>query len=387
MITDGIVARLQAAFSASTPLDVANRNHLIVAVLYILSLFLVAVLSWLLWTSGNRAQDVVRAEANVRIADADSKAEQAKEGAAKANEGAAKANASAATANERASKLENDNLGLRTQVATLEKQAADAKREAATLGVAVANANQRAAEAQMRTAEAEANLVGMKRQLAPRVVEGSSKRYEELGLFAGTKAFIVYFPGDLETKTLAYDLRELLQKNESYIGTEVGGDWSVLGIEPFTPELMAPAAPYLAEGVHLLTTHDPHALMAFWEYPAYRAARILNCQLIDSGIESVVEVPTSGESWPQRVPRDAVLIKVGLKPQTYWEKRRGVQLWIRPKAAGESDDAFEKRVAEARRRSRESELDADRSRQEQRVRDKEQCREIIDEQRRARGKT
>jgi hypothetical protein len=64
-----IIAKAHSAFIASSPLETANRNHFLVAVLYVVSLFVVAVLSLLLWTSGNRVQDAVQAIANARIAD------------------------------------------------------------------------------------------------------------------------------------------------------------------------------------------------------------------------------------------------------------------------------------------------------------------------------
>lgn len=99
--------------------NATSQNKLLFA-LYMLLLLLVALVSWLLWRSGNRLQDVIRVEANARIAEADSKA-------ASANERAGKANAAAGTANQRAGELEKANLTLRGQVATLETAATDAK--------------------------------------------------------------------------------------------------------------------------------------------------------------------------------------------------------------------------------------------------------------------
>ncbi len=147
--------------SAPSAIDKATTHNALLFALYMFLLLLIAFVSWLVWKSGNRLQDEIRADANARIAEADGKAATANENAGKANE--------------RAQKLEGNNLTLRGQVATLETTAADAKKDVAGLqrDAADAKAAQQRVETdlakqQARAATAEKDLLELQQQLASR---------------------------------------------------------------------------------------------------------------------------------------------------------------------------------------------------------------------------
>jgi hypothetical protein len=309
-----IIARVQTAFISSSPIESANRNHLIVALLYVASLFLVAVLSLLLWTSGNKVHEAVRDDANARIREADSKAEVAKEGAAKANENAAKADERASKANEEAGRANESAGRANERAATLEMRATEAQKEVAHLQIEAATARKGAADAL-------SHLEELSEALAPRIWTVTGDSEEELRLFAGQKAFIVYSPRDEETRDLAGQIAGHLPINPQVKGIQSGGGWELLGISEADPQLMAPAPAFMGfGGVYLLTklpkTRLPEAASP-WDYPSLRAATILCGQLRDSKIACEVETPTTGQAWPKFLDERAVLIKVARKPD-YW---------------------------------------------------------------------
>ncbi|HEY6168425.1 MAG TPA: hypothetical protein VI454_10325 [Verrucomicrobiae bacterium] len=311
---------MEITSSKLTPIEAATRAHNWVYAGYVLVLLLAAFFTWYAWRTGNRVQEAIRADADARIAEADSKAQQAKEGAAKADEGAAKANeaagtanANAATANERATKLEAGNLQLRGQVATLELQSAHAKSEVARLQIDAATATQRAAAAL-------AHLEELSDALAPRMWMITGDSQDELRLFEGQKVFIVYAPGDEETKDLAGQIAYHLPFNPRVKGATVGGGWEVLSNRAVDAQLMEPAPGYVRSGVNLLTRipdQKNQTTMAWNDYPSQRAASILCAQLRDSKIACNVETPTSGPSWPKFLDEGAILVQVGRKPD-YW---------------------------------------------------------------------
>lgn len=80
----------------STPsaIERATAQHKWLFAGYILLLLFTAVMTWLVWRSGNKLQDAVRDDANARIAEASDRASQADARAAEANREAAKANES-----------------------------------------------------------------------------------------------------------------------------------------------------------------------------------------------------------------------------------------------------------------------------------------------------
>src|SRR6185436_10250761 len=94
---------------------------------YILALVIAAAMTLLSWRAGNRVQDLVRKDADARIAEADSKAAVANENAGKANERAGVANAEAARANEglAQSNVEIARLNVEAEKAKTERTEAD----------------------------------------------------------------------------------------------------------------------------------------------------------------------------------------------------------------------------------------------------------------------
>ena len=111
-----------------------NRAFFFVYMILVIGL---AVLTYLLWRSGNKVQDAIVADANARIGEAQQKASEA--------------NAEAGRANQRAGELEQNNLTLRGQVATLETSAVESKKGLAELQIEAANAkaNQQKVEIQL----------------------------------------------------------------------------------------------------------------------------------------------------------------------------------------------------------------------------------------------
>jgi hypothetical protein len=115
------MAAIDTASSNVSPIEAATRVHNLVYLAYVAVLVLAAFFTWLAWKTGNKVQDAIRADANARIAEADSKAEIAKLGAATANEGAAKAN-------ERTTALELELASQKTELAKYRERAAIAER-------------------------------------------------------------------------------------------------------------------------------------------------------------------------------------------------------------------------------------------------------------------
>jgi hypothetical protein len=255
-ITTAIAPTKNMAIAMSTiqvsPIDAATRQHNWLFAGYLLILLAAAVLTWLVWRSGNRVQDLGRKEADARISESNAEAKRAGESAAQANERAGIANEAAGRANERAEKLEGENLTLRGQVATLETVAVDAKKELAEqqgrtailerAAVEAKAAQQRVetklAEQQERAAKAELQLAELRRRLEPRSfdwgpflksLEGQPKATVE----------VLYRQGD-DAEGLAESLNMVLQIAR----------WDVVsGPREITPEMRRD----LLQSVNLLT--------------------------------------------------------------------------------------------------------------------------------------
>jgi hypothetical protein len=58
------------AIQSSNPIDAATRSHNRIFAVYVAVLILTAVLTWLVWRSGNKVQEAVRADADARIKEA-----------------------------------------------------------------------------------------------------------------------------------------------------------------------------------------------------------------------------------------------------------------------------------------------------------------------------
>jgi hypothetical protein len=142
---------LMADTSVASNISDAAKTHTYVFVAYAISIILTAAMSWWLWSSGNRVQEAVKADADARIAEA-------RGIAATANAGQAKANATAATANEKAEALKGENLALQKQVAILEKDAADAKAAQLRIQADIDDARAKTAIANKEAAKANEGL-------------------------------------------------------------------------------------------------------------------------------------------------------------------------------------------------------------------------------------
>jgi hypothetical protein len=133
--------------------DASTQNKWLFAV-YMVFIVGAAVLTYLLWQSGNKVQSAIVADADARIAEA---------------------NSTAAKANERTTNLEHDNLTLRTdlntetgKVAGLQKDAADSKAAQQVVQIALAKQQERAALA-------ERNLLILQDAIKPRHLSNEQK--------------------------------------------------------------------------------------------------------------------------------------------------------------------------------------------------------------------
>lgn len=130
---------------------------------YVLLLFLTVVGTYWVWSSGNKAQDAVQADANARILEAEAVA--------------AKAQGEASIAKQKTQEIERDNLTLRGNVATLETQAANAQKDVSALQKAATDAKTaqqkveiELAKQQEIAATAERNLLLLKEQMKDRTI-------------------------------------------------------------------------------------------------------------------------------------------------------------------------------------------------------------------------
>lgn len=182
---------------------------------YVGVLVIGAILTVMLFNSGNRVQEAMKADADARLKSSEVKinsltAETEKATSeiikgqidlAQAQKGIALVQTAAAEANARASKLEHHNLDLRITVATLEKQAADAGKDLAGLQIAVADAKRRQAEAETKLA-----LVSI-RQLPRALRIPISKMLSILKTAPPAKVIILYQEADAESSLFADWLR------------------------------------------------------------------------------------------------------------------------------------------------------------------------------------
>ena len=319
-------------------------------------------------------QDAIRRDADARIAVAGGVAAQAKADAAKADAEAAKANQATAEMRERATKLENDNLKLRETVATLEGSVADGAKEVAAIQIRAANAETAAAEANRKAAEADTNRLKLELAMEPRTVGRTYVADDELALFDGTKALILYVSNE-EAHLLADQLRFVIENERVH--------WKFLGIQPVSEMNWSNRGyAYAADvvpGIALLTTMGEGIK---WDSRANRAAKVLAWHLRANNLDAHVEVPTTGPAWPVGIDRDAVLITVGSKPQDYWTEKA----WER---ATQSIERQEKSVPpelryitpQYRQRQEDYRKERENSRQEKDAREDEEHRQIIEAER------
>lgn len=142
----------------SSPIDTATRQHNWLFAGYLLILLAAAVLTWLVWRSGNRVQDLARKEADARISESNAEAKRAGESAARANERAGIADERAARANERAATLEKQNIQLRTDLESATTESRTRQAELAREQSILAVEQRKTAEAQREAANAQLAL-------------------------------------------------------------------------------------------------------------------------------------------------------------------------------------------------------------------------------------
>jgi hypothetical protein len=131
--------------SSVDPITEATRHHNWVFAAYIFAGFFLAVMTYLVARSGNKLQDVVRINADARIAEA---------------------RAEGAKANERAEKLEKENLTLKGSVAGLEKNASDAKAEQQRVQTALVIQQGKTASLETAASEAKAAQKKVEKEVA-----------------------------------------------------------------------------------------------------------------------------------------------------------------------------------------------------------------------------
>lgn len=289
------MAAIDTSSSNVSPIEAATRVHNLVYLGYVVVLVLAAFFTWLAWKTGNKVQDAIRADANARIAEADSKAEIAKHGAATANEGAAKAN-------ERATALENANLTLRGQVASLETAASEAKKDVDTLQKAAADAvaaQQRVeialSEQRERTANAEIQVehertarLAMQKELAPRSLSFPfpNQRFKHL---AGTTIGISFVSDERETRRLANAIKFATEQSGWVVSSIAGDDH-----------------PYLSMQGVVIVVNDPSG---------EKAASELESLLLANFIEAKTAIRR-----PLDPPDPALRVIVGTRPTPYFDE-------------------------------------------------------------------
>jgi hypothetical protein len=280
---------------------------------YILALVIAAAMTLLSWRAGNRVQDLVRKDADARIAEADSKAAVANENAGKANERAGVANAEAARANEglARSNVEIAQLTAETEKAKAERAEADkqiaiAKADAARAKEGIANAEARSLEASAEVsrlrvtvanaetarAKAEKDLLELQERIKPRQL-GEQKKPLVARLRALPK-------GDIEVRCPAGS-PEAHHFARELAGAFTEAGWNVTFRDNL---IMVPTPMNLQLWLH--TDQELAAGKAITEQGPERAFSILDAF-------KLVNLPLEGH-FNRDVPKDAVWLIVGFKP-------------------------------------------------------------------------
>jgi hypothetical protein len=191
---------------AEVPFDLASAQNKWLFVVYMAFIVGAAVLTYLLWQSGNKVQDAIVADATARIGEARQKAAEAEDSAGKANK--------------RAGELEQSNLTLRGQVANLEANAANANKDLAGLQKAAADAEaaqQRVeidlAKQQEKAAIAEKALADLQETIKPRGLSHEQEAALTVALSGEPKGTvsIMCVIGDGEGKAFASQVDAVLK--------------------------------------------------------------------------------------------------------------------------------------------------------------------------------
>jgi hypothetical protein len=186
----------QASSSSASAIDKAAGVHLWLFVAYVGVLLLAAVLTWLVWDSGNRLQNAIRADAEAKTASANAIAEIARRDAALANEGLAKSN-----------------------------------EEIARLNAASASLSLKVEEESRKRAEAEKALLELQRRQGQRLLD-HTKFLETLRGKPKGKVELLYPANETEPYLFADQIRRWLGPGDA----GDGAGWVVTGPTPLPPQ-------------------------------------------------------------------------------------------------------------------------------------------------------
>jgi hypothetical protein len=173
-------------------------------------------------------------------------------------------------------------------------------------------------EANKKTETARLTASRMQDALRPRVAGTNGEQNDELELFAGTKAAIV-FSTEAEPRDLTANIIGILQRAR----------WNVLSAAPNSPLLADPQPAKILGGKNVTIVpmtggglRDGVFVIARTDgppRPSMEAARLLCYILKDNHVGCDMWWPAiyQASHWPKDVPLDAVLILVGRKPTAY----------------------------------------------------------------------
>ena len=235
-----------------------------------------AVVTYLVWRSGNSVQEAIRADADIRIAAAN-------ERGAQANERAGQADERAGLANERAGKLEVEAANQRERAEALSRDAEELKRQNLAT--------------ETRLEEERRTRFRLERALAPRqfFIRLNPNNFDDLTPFAGTNA-IINHAQDVEARRAADQIANLLRVAR----------WNV-EVRP-DPDMTGTFFDGVVVTQHLPIPKEP------WD------PNMAEMRRLERASETVVAFLTA-QGWAARTfpgssrhPANTVVIGVGLKP-------------------------------------------------------------------------
>jgi hypothetical protein len=220
------IAALLIMRSSDLPalVEKVSSLHRWIAIAYIGSLLLAALFSYLLWSSGNRVQDALRAESEARIADADAKIAKVKaDGEAairEADEKILRSGEKIADLNRQSEAHKAEAESARREIATGKAEAARANEAAARANGEAAKANERAGALELETAQqrekaaiAEKALLELQQRVQDRHLTAEQRQALRDLLTTRPKGEITLFcvGGDPEPCAFAGELAEVLR--------------------------------------------------------------------------------------------------------------------------------------------------------------------------------
>lgn len=233
-----VQSNLSTNQSDVSPIALADREQrrwFFLQIVFVLAAGLIAaLLSYLAWRAGNKFQDAVRADADVRIAVAGENAARANAEALKANEGlkiaearieearaeTAQASKEVAQLTKEAEALRADAEQARANIATAQVDAAQANERTQGLAIEVAEARRRQAEAERALETERLERLKIEEALAPRTIVNSLLMADELRRFAGTGVYLTVVD-DEEARELESDIVSVFKQ----------AGWNILGRE------------------------------------------------------------------------------------------------------------------------------------------------------------